>query len=459
MKAKFLSIAVLALLATTATGQNKPPEYRVPDYQIGATASVTTAAESLDWSIDDLNIPAVWKAGITGKGTVGTIADTGLRASHKDIVGSVLSATDYTQSPSGAADKNGHGTWCFGAVFSPKNGYGLIGVAYEAKGRSRKVLGDGGSGSTLGITKAVYDAADAGDYGISLSLGGGGRDDGLLQALRYACSKGCLPVIAAGNSGPAANTVEYPGRFAEELPLIVCVAAHDRTGKTAVFSSRGRAVVVTGPGVDTRAPWASGDNDFAPISGTSMSTPRIFGIYLLWCQQHAEVPASERCERFIADLIASCDQYPKRDTLRGYGKPDAYKCVFAKGTAPVPPVVPPTVPKSVTVTDADLIPAKRAELIAAGASGFSITLTGTAPAVPRQMSYSDVYHRVSAGESLVWVSDGGIVPAGEYECYREGGKPMFRLRQAVHVVTQPIRNVVPLVTGGCPGGVCPLPRR
>ncbi|KKL47582.1 hypothetical protein LCGC14_2334140, partial [marine sediment metagenome] len=101
-------------------------------------------------------------------------------------------------------------------------------------------------------------------------------------------SRGIIVVVAAGNSGPAEDTIGCPGCAPDSLT----VAAVDRNEKPAAFSSRGGAEFplkpdVAAPGVDIYSGTSRGSVidiqeapagvGFAAISGTSMATPHVGG--------------------------------------------------------------------------------------------------------------------------------------------------------------------------------------
>jgi subtilisin family serine protease len=92
---------------------------------------------------------------------------------------------------------------------------------------------------------------------VSMSIGGGYNDPTVEAACAAAAAAGVLIFASAGNSGPGADTVDYPGR----LNSVVAVAAADFYENIATFSSRGAAVDLAGPGVDIAGPmsesWAN----------------------------------------------------------------------------------------------------------------------------------------------------------------------------------------------------------
>jgi subtilisin len=351
----FRSLAALALVPVVASAADRPEVILPPGEQPKAFVAFTQTQrdDTIDWSVTDAKIPDVWAKGITGKGFVVGVIDTGTEANHPDIAGQEIGGRDYT-GKGNSGDGNGHGTWCAGHIVGKKDGKGTVGGAYGAKLRTYKALSDGGSGSNAWIARAIDDAVRDGCHVCSLSLGSSQPDPLTLAAIGRGLNAGVIFAIAAGNEGPREGTVGFPGGFAaRELPLIVCVAAHDKAGATAVFSSRGKAVTVTAGGVDTLAPWIKGQ--YAAIDGTSMATPLVAALALLWLEAGgSNVPAKERPAAFLDALTRSCDRFPQRNTSRGFGKPDANKLIAAATppapVLPVPPPLPPVVGDGFTGT-------------------------------------------------------------------------------------------------------------
>jgi len=99
-----------------------------------------------------------------------------------------------------------------------------------------------GTGTTSWILHAIDISLDEGAKVISMSLGGDitaekPEDSPYYTAFETCREKGCIPVVAAGNSGSeGAGSINEPGN----LPNCLTVAAYDPiTGQVAEFSSRG----------------------------------------------------------------------------------------------------------------------------------------------------------------------------------------------------------------------------
>lgn len=404
MMTRFIAaiVSVILLSLTTSAG-----DFIVPPYKVVNTLKATElqTGDVVDWALPNIGIPDAHAKGVTGKGVRIAVLDTGVAGSHPDLAGQLDFSKDFTGSPTGARDMNGHGTWCVGRVVAAKNGAGMLGGAFGAKAGIFKVLGDDGSGNFDWFNAAVIEAADKGYHCLTASLGAA-SDPGqaTFDAIKYATNKGMLVFLAAGNEGPGANTVGWPAHYAEQLPVILCVAAHDVNNVTASFSSRGAAVTITAGGVNTRSTWLNGQ--FANLDGTSMATPTAASLGCLWMEAAglAMAPNADRPKAFLKALIESCDTYPARTTSRGYGRPNAVKMLG--------PVAPPPIGTPFLLSDTDLTPTAKLRLTTAGIGAFTLSVTrlpdwAGVPQVPTPPAQSAV-PQTAAPIGKRWVKHGPL---------------------------------------------------
>ncbi|MFF7199660.1 S8 family serine peptidase [Streptomyces sp. NPDC008141] len=285
---------------------------------------------TLDRSTRQIGADLAWAAGYDGKGTRIAVLDTGADAEHPDLAGRIAEAKNFTDSDS-ETDRQGHGTH----TLSTAGGSGAAsggkkkGVAPGAALLNGKVLNDSGSGATSWIIAGMQWAVDNKADVVSMSLGSPEPTDCTdpmsVAAEELSRSEDTLFVVAAGNAGPALNTVSSPGC----TPGVLTVGAVDRDDSTASFSSRGPAPVthtlkpeISAPGVAISAAAAGGRGVYAyqAMSGTSMATPHVAGAAALVKQRHPNWTA----QQIKAALVSSATTAVPGDVREtGGGRLDA----------------------------------------------------------------------------------------------------------------------------------------
>ncbi|MEU0877086.1 S8 family peptidase [Lentzea sp. NPDC005914] len=292
---------------------------------------------NLDRSVVQINAPAAYEAGFTGKGVTVAVLDTGVDNTHPDLKDREIGERNFTSSPD-AGDHYGHGTHVASIIAgtAAKSGGKYHGVAPGASILDVKVLGDNGSGQDSGIIAGMEWAVEQGAQIINMSLGG--YDTPEIEPLeeavnRLSAEKGTLFVIAAGNSGPNASTIGSPGTADAALT----VGAVDHENRIADFSSRGPTKAgtlkpdLTAPGVGIVAALHSDGRIGPPVvegytslDGTSMATPHVAGAAALLRQQHPELKGSELKARLTGSTTPTAKLTPFE---QGSGRVDVAKLI------------------------------------------------------------------------------------------------------------------------------------
>lgn len=290
---------------------------------------------TLDKSTKQVHAPEAWAAGYDGKGTKVAVLDTGADAEHPDLKGRIGATKNFTDSPDGE-DRQGHGTHTTSTV----GGTGAAsdgkkkGVAPGAELLHGKVLDDSGSGATSWIIAGMQWAVDEKADVVSMSLGNPAKTDcgdpmsTATEELAQS-AENTLFVIAAGNTGPALNSVSSPGC----APSVLTVGAVDRDDSTAYFSSRSPIsgshtlkpeIAAPGVGISAAAAGGRGVYAYQSMSGTSMATPHVAGAAALVKQRHPDWTARQ----IKAALVSSADSGIPGDVREtGGGRLDAKAAV------------------------------------------------------------------------------------------------------------------------------------
>ncbi len=291
-------------------------------------------------SVPMIGAEAVWTTyGQTGGNAVVAVVDSGIDASHPDLLFGTQVIQNVKVLPFQASQENvivtdtssGHGTHVAGTIAG--NGYMSEGY-YRGVAPDAKLIGLGaGEGINILVATQAYDwvLTNHAGYGIrvvSNSWGSTGGSINLRNPIIFATFEayklGILSVFAAGNDGgyDVMNPYSLP-------PWILSVAAGNKSRGLADFSSRGvdgdyfKHPDITAPGVDiysTRSKtigitaldpfpnpvdpaWTA---SYTVMSGTSMATPHVSGAAALLFSSNPQLSP----DQVIDLLLGSADPMP-----------------------------------------------------------------------------------------------------------------------------------------------------
>lgn len=273
---------------------------------------------SLPSSVDD---PRKYQ-GYTGKGVAVALIDTGADGEHEALAGKIVAFKDFVNNQTASYDDNGHGTNCASLVAGEKG----TGVAPGASLVVIKVADRDGACNLSDAIKALDWCLENKDLYkikvISISVGGespSNRTSLLVEACNKMVERGLVMCVAAGNSGPAASSINPPG----DAENVITVGAVDSSGAILEESSRGpTAKGDTKPdlvtlGVDVASALAQSKSDKVVLSGTSYAAPQVSGAaaILLEARPDLDPPGVKRLLLKTADDLGPAGQ----DNVYGYG--------------------------------------------------------------------------------------------------------------------------------------------
>jgi subtilisin family serine protease len=281
----------------------------------------------------DMDGPEAWDVTTGDSAVTIVIIDNGIQQDHPDL--NQRPGTDTTsEGPGDGGPVNqydNHGTavgGCVAAVID--NHTGVVGIAPDCKIASARAHISNPPPYIQVVSSWVVDAL-AWAESIGARVTNNSNSYGYLFGSSAITAKyeetrnnGMVHFAAAGNS--YGGSLSYPAN----LPTVNAVAALERDGGIADFSSYGEGLAFSAPGRDIyttdrtgTAGYAGGDYDF--LNGTSFASPYAAGVAALVLSADGSLSAPE-VEQILNDSCIDLGS-PGYDTIYGHGFVNAYDAV------------------------------------------------------------------------------------------------------------------------------------
>jgi hypothetical protein len=314
---------VIRALEADGAVQAAQPNYRFTLQQSPPPAGGAAAPAGIQYAVNALHLSEAHRVA-SGAGVLVAVIDSGIDASHAEIVGAIADQYDAV-APTGPPHR--HGTGIAGVIVAHSR---ITGVAPEASILAIRAFGgaeESAEATTLSIVRGIDWAIARGARIINMSFAGP-HDPGIEQGLSAARQRGAVLVAAAGNAGPKSPPL-YPAADKN----VIAVTATDAQNQLLPAANRGPHIALAAPGVDILVP-APGQT-YALSTGTSVAAAHVSGLVALLLELRPELTP----DRVRQILLSTClDLGPKgRDDLFGHGLVDAQRAVQSLGPSAAPP--------------------------------------------------------------------------------------------------------------------------
>ena len=317
--------------------------------------------QAVEWNIAKIKADQAWSEfGITGRGVVIGVIDTGAMYNHLAIVsqyrGNLGGGTfdhnynwvDVIDGSLVPYDDNGHGTMGLGVAAGDDGAGNQIGVAPGAKWIAAKAC-DGGSCPESGLIQAgswmlspsrldgtASDPSKAPDM-VLFMLGSyyPPCDDWYNMVMQAWRAADILPVLTAGTGGPSCGSVSYPANSG----LAFSSGATNASDVIAPFSGRGPSPCpggqikpeVVAPGVSIRS--SMNDGGYYVWDSTALAAAHLAGTAALVLSADPSLASNdvesiiEESALCINDPTCGGGPCPAPNNVYGWGRIDAYEAV------------------------------------------------------------------------------------------------------------------------------------
>ena len=279
------AIDTLPITVTTASSPSSSPS-PLPTPSPSPIPSPAPGSQTLPWGVDRIDAERIWST-TTADTVKVAIIDTGVDLDHPDLAANIKGGVNTIDALQSADDDNGHGSHVTGTVAALNNTFGVVGVGPAIDIYAVKALNSTGGGFLSDVIEGLQWSVDNNIKVVNMSLGLTVDVIAFHNTIIAAQNAGITIVAAAGNSGPADNTVYYPAKY----PEVVAVAAINQSNGQSAYSSRGPEIDLAAPGDSIYSTVRGGS--YATYTGTSMSSPHVAGAAALVLATHPSLTPAQ----------------------------------------------------------------------------------------------------------------------------------------------------------------------
>ena len=320
---------LVPLFGLSAFAADTPSDYQFTEVKESSISSSLKGISNdpfsaLQWNLKTIGMEEAWRSGLTGKGVVVAIVDSGLSDTTMDIDKSRILPGKNCVGGTGVTDTIGHGTFIAGIIGATKDNH--VGIAGIAPGVTIAPIKSYATSDTdfAALAAGIYAAVDEYHCDIlNISAGDPEIVPEVQAAIQHAVDEGVIIVAAAGNSGD--NELVYPASY----DGVISVSSVDKDLIRSVTSNKNDHVFVAAPGVGVyslgRLP-----GTVTLSSGTSFAAPVVAGVAALLKEAWPQMTPGD----FQEILKNSCKDLSTkgRDIYYGWGliqAPDAIRAAAA----------------------------------------------------------------------------------------------------------------------------------
>lgn len=281
-------------------------------------ALVVTAADAIltgppptrSWALDALGIDSLWQAGLTGRGTVVGIIDTGATAIHEQLRGNFRGGPNSWHDPVGQSttprdSRLGHGTTVLSVAVGQNLGGKVLGVAPDAEWIACAGIPEGRY-NNIAFAECADWMLTTGQPDVLINpwlLPSRGCDRSLQRIVDAWRAAEILPVFSAGNDGPTPQGNRSPANYTGLYPggaVTLSVGGTTRSADLLDTSSRGPNncdgsifPTLVAPAEDVLAAFPLTPSTYTQAEGTSVAAGLTAGAAALLLQQEPEASVTD----------------------------------------------------------------------------------------------------------------------------------------------------------------------